>query len=378
MSEELQQPAVVDLPALTQPIPGENPSGQYLRYSGLYDEVGEARRRDDDANQGVWQTELKVANYRRVIELVTPALTTQTKDLQLTVWLTEALIKEYGFAGLRDGLKLLQGLQETFWDTLHPEIDEGDMEGRANAISWLDEQGIFAVKSAPYTGGLGYGFQDWEDSKTFDYPESFDGMAVAEIQRLEDLKKTAEAGRRVTAEMWRKEIAETRRAAVEKANFVIEECFTALGDLNRVIEEKFDRNQTPGLNTLKKTLDEIHEQVKKLLEAKRAEEPDAVYDDATEGDGAASGDGTGRTGGGAATGAIQNRQDALKRLAEIADYFQRTEPHSPVSYLVQRGVKWGNMPLETWLQDVIKDDSTLSSLRQTLGFNTGGGENPQG
>jgi hypothetical protein len=36
------------------------------------------------------------------------------------------------------------------------------------------------------------------------------------------------------------------------------------------------------------------------------------------------------------------------------------------------------MPLETWLQDVIKDDSTLSSLRQTLGFNTGGGENPQG
>jgi type VI secretion system protein ImpA len=178
--------------------------------------------------------------------------------------------------------------------------------------------------------------------------------------------------------MWRKEIAETRRAAVEKANFVIEECFTALGDLNRVIEEKFDRNQTPGLNTLKKTLDEIHEQVKKLLEAKRAEEPDAVYDDATEGDGAASGDGTGRTGGGAATGAIQNRQDALKRLAEIADYFQRTEPHSPVSYLVQRGVKWGNMPLETWLQDVIKDDSTLSSLRQTLGFNTGGGENPQG
>jgi hypothetical protein len=28
------------------------------------------------------------------------------------------------------------------------------------------------------------------------------------------------------------------------------------------------------------------------------------------------------------------------------------------------------MPLETWLQDVIKDENVLFQLRQTLGFNT--------
>ena len=69
-------------------------------------------------------------------------------------------------------------------------------------------------------------------------------------------------------------------------------------------------------------------------------------------------------------GAIQNRQDALKRLADLAEYFRKTEPHSPISYLVQRAVKWGEMPLETWLQDVIKDEAVLFQLRQTLGFNT--------
>jgi hypothetical protein len=63
----------------------------------------------------------------------------------------------------------------------------------------------------------------------------------------------------------------------------------------------------------------------------------------------------------------------LQRLAEVAGYFQRAEPHSPVSYLVQRAVKWGNMPLESWLTDVIKDETVLSHLRQTLGFDTGGG-----
>ena len=77
------------------------------------------------------------------------------------------------------------------------------------------------------------------------------------------------------------------------------------------------------------------------------------------------------TGIGSATGAIQSRADALKRLDAVAEFFHKTEPHSPVSYLVQRAVRWGNMPLENWLQDVIKDETVLYQLRQTLGLNTG-------
>ena len=60
-------------------------------------------------------------------------------------------------------------------------------------------------------------------------------------------------------------------------------------------------------------------------------------------------------------------------MAEIAAFFQKTEPHSPVAYLVQRAVKWGNMPLEGWLRDVIHDENVLYSLRQTLGLDTEGG-----
>ena len=90
MSEELRKPSVIDLEALLSPISEEAPSGESLRYSGLYDEVAEARRADDNLNLGEWQTELKVADYRKVKDLVIPALSTQTKDLQLAVWLCEA------------------------------------------------------------------------------------------------------------------------------------------------------------------------------------------------------------------------------------------------------------------------------------------------
>jgi type VI secretion system protein ImpA len=370
MSEELSKPPVINLETLLQPISEENPSGEYVRYSGLYDEIFEARRSDKDVPQGEWKTEVKFADFRKVISLAVPALEKDTKDLQITAWLSEALVKEHGFVGLRDSLRLVSGLQEIFWETLHPEVDEGDMEGRANAVAWMEMQTAFAIKQAPITGYEGYSFNDWEDSKRFDIPDNIETLDSKDQQKFNELKAQAEKENRVTANKWRAELSQTRRAFCEELAFLLEECWAAFNEVNRVIEEKYDRNQAPGLNNLKKSLDEVHTQVKKILEEKRAEEPDEEEETAVEA--GANGDGAVvRTGGVAtASGAIQNRQDALKRLSDIAEFFRKTEPHSPISYIIQRAVKWGNMPLENWLQDVIKDETVVFNIRQTLGFNT--------
>ena len=372
MSEELQKPPVLDIDVLLRPLSDENPAGESMRYSGVYDEISEARRADDNMNQGDWQSDLKVADYRRVIELAVPVLTSQSKDLQIAAWLTEAVVKEHGFAGLRDGLKLLAQLQENFWDTLHPELDEGDMEGRANAVAWMDTQAGFAIKGAAITAGEGYSFFDWEDSQRFDIPDNIESLDSTEQAKFFELKTQAETERRVTGELWRKAKAQTRRQFCEEVNYAIGECLEAFTDLNRVIEEKYDRNQMPGLPDLKKSLEDIQLQVKKLLEEKRAEEPDET-DDAENLESGENEDETPSEGGGVTSvgGAIQGRRDALKKLGQIAEYFQKTEPHSPVAHLVQRAVKWGNMPLESWLQDVIKDESVLFQIRQTLGLPTG-------
>src|SRR6476620_913065 len=106
MSDELGKPSILDIDALLQPIEGDNPSGESLRYSGIYDEISEARRADDGLSQGAWKTETKVADFARVIDIAVSALTERAKDLQIAAWLTEALTAQHGFAGLRDGLKL--------------------------------------------------------------------------------------------------------------------------------------------------------------------------------------------------------------------------------------------------------------------------------
>ena len=169
----------------------------------------------------------------------------------------------------------------------------------------------------------------------------------------------------VTAEKWAAEISQSKRAFYEELNVAIEECVDALSQMNLAIEEKFDIKQAPGTRALQKALSDIKAQTDKILEIKREEEPDEVESDEADGDSKGAGS---RASG---SKAIENRADALRKLSELAAFFRRTEPHSPVSYLVTRAVKWGNMPLESWLQDVIKDENILFSLRQTLGFNTG-------
>lgn len=372
MAEIESKPAVIDIEALLTPISEEKPSGEYLRYSGIYDEISDARRADDTLAQGEWQTDLKVADFRKVIELATVALEKESKDLQITAWFAEALVEQHGFVGLRDSLQFVAKLQEIFWETLHPEIDEGDMEGRANALSWMENQASFALKKAKITNYNGYSFLDFEDSKKFDIPDNLELLDTAEQEKFNELRARAEKENRVTANKWRAEMANTRRAFCEEVNFLIDECWAAHSELNRVIEEKFDLNQAPSLNNLKKSLDEVHSLVKKILEEKRLEEPDEEETVTEEGEVTEEGGVVVKVAGVAtASGAIQSRQDALKRLNDIAEYFRKTEPHSPISYLVQRAVKWGNMPLEVWLQDVIKDETVIFNLRQTLGFNTG-------
>src|SRR5215213_5504675 len=280
MADIEPKPSVINLDTLLTPISEEKPAGEYLRYSGIYDEISEARRADKEVSQGEWQTEVKYADFRKVISLAVPALENDTKDLQISAWLSEALVNEHGFIGLRDSLRLVSGFQENFWETMYPEVDEGDMEGRANAIAWMELQTSYAIRKAKITGYNGYSFIDFEDSKKFDIPDNIDALDSTEQARYNELRAQAEKENRVTANKWRVEMAQTRRVFYEELNFLIDECWAAYADVNRVIEEKFDRNQAPGMNNLKKALDDIHSQIKKFLEEKRAEEPDDVAEEA--------------------------------------------------------------------------------------------------
>jgi type VI secretion system protein ImpA len=352
---------VIDVEALLAPISGENPAGENLQYSGLHDEIREARRAEDALAQGDWQRELKAADWDLTLELSENALKTQTKDLQVAAWLAEALVKKHGFPGLRDGLKVMRGLHERFWDNVYPQVDDGDLEGRANSVSWLDRQTAFALKEVALTKapGMAYSYIQMEQSKEFDLAPNADAETINRVNA--ERAKAAENGK-ITPEDFAKGKAASKRAFYEEVVGQLAECAQEFKALDRAMDEKFGR-ETPGLGELKKSLDQVKDFADKTLKEKRAEEPSAADIGAEEG----GGEGTAAPGA-VAAGAIRSRQDALARLAHVADYFRRTEPHSPVSYLVQRAITWGQMPLDAWLADVIKDGGLLEAIKETLGL----------
>lgn len=67
-------------------------------------------------------------------------------------------------------------------------------------------------------------------------------------------------------------------------------------------------------------------------------------------------------------GPVQSRNQALAQLREVADYFRRTEPHSPVAYLAEKAADWGELPLHDWLKSVIKDGASLAHVEELLGM----------
>ncbi|WP_373988096.1 type VI secretion system protein TssA [Duganella sp. BuS-21] len=69
---------------------------------------------------------------------------------------------------------------------------------------------------------------------------------------------------------------------------------------------------------------------------------------------------------------LQSRTQALQQLRLIADFFRRTEPHSPVAYLAERAASWGDMPLHVWLRAVIKDPAAVAGVEDLLGASSTG------
>jgi type VI secretion system protein ImpA len=65
---------------------------------------------------------------------------------------------------------------------------------------------------------------------------------------------------------------------------------------------------------------------------------------------------------------MATREDALRVLGEIADYFRRTEPHSPISYTLDEAVRRGRLTWPELLQEVVADMNTRNGILTMLGI----------
>ena len=262
--------AVINVEELLEPIPGTDPSGRFLAYETAYDRIREARRAEDTFDKGAWQRATKVAEWDRVIDLGTDALRQDTKDLQIAAWLTEALTRRDGFDGLRDGLRLLSGVQERFWENYHPQIDGGDLGSREGPFVFLNSTLPLLIRQVPLTADTsepGYSYLHWQESR--------DVQNVG-LKDQKAMKALADAGK-VTPKQWDDALAQTPRRFYEGLSRALSESTAAFRDFEEGTDRHFGR-EAPSLLNVRKALEECRRLLEPIVAAKRAQEPDPELD----------------------------------------------------------------------------------------------------
>lgn len=81
--------------------------------------------------------ELPAVDWPGAIGLASEILGTKSKDVMAGVYLAMALFEAKGYAGLADGLTVLQDMLSTYFDTMHPER----VRPRQTAFQYLGERG---------------------------------------------------------------------------------------------------------------------------------------------------------------------------------------------------------------------------------------------
>ncbi len=327
---------------LLKPIEGPNPCGEDLSYDAVYDEIQEARREEDELPQGEWERPRKTADYREVVKLASEALATRTKDLTLAAWLTEALLFEEGFTGLRQGLALLHALLDGFWEHVHPRLEDEDPEFRAAPLNWVGDHLTIPTKSVPLTAK---GINLLEYGESLQVPPEEDTKSDSEKRKKRDaaLKEGVHPPEEVenafaaTPKAWYKALAADLQGSLDQ-----------LDALDRLGREKFGEMDAPSYLDLRKALGEVQKVAQGFLDRKLELEPDPVEPEPlTEGavaeGGAASGEAAGAGGPAAISVEPASRQDAASRVAAAARYLRREDPRNPAPYLMLRGLRWGEL-----------------------------------
>lgn len=356
----------MDIASLIIPLgSAHGPCGEDLIYSSEFDAIQEARRFDDPSiSQGEWVTEIKEADWQGLVRIGENVLAKQSKDLRVACWLIEARCKIEGLAGLADGYALLGQLCETFWNDIHPQPDNGDIEQRVGVLDWLANQTPRLLREVPLTrsGKGNYSLIDLESARaTAKQIERNPGQADeitrhahVSLEHFEDAAK--DTAKTYFADSLRD--AERAKNAIKAVQALLD---SRMGDLSPAFGPTFDTLEDL-CNFLQRHAGSVANRMQRPSDGQASppsfqpvgsavERIEPTFGESIE----------------IASGPIRSREQAIHQLQEIASFFRRTEPHSPVAYLAEKAAKWGTMPLHEWLRTVVKDDSALLRMEELLG-----------
>lgn len=308
----------IDVARLLAPVSADNPAGEDLRYDQRYMEVmraAEGTPEDPFANTPAMPPDW------RVVRDGTLELLVRTKDLRVGLLLAASELRMSGFPGLLDGLAVLRGLLEQYWDALFPKLDPDDGNDPTERVN------ILASMLAP-PGTFGDSVRFIEGVRDLPLAES---RMVGRVGYREILAAMGELPPKegegafnpdpsTIDAVFRDIEPETLRLRVEE----IDTCVEHVKAIEVFLTDKVGHGRSVDFTPLRSLLVECAKQVRKRMPA-------------AESGGDASGEPGGEDGasGVRIAGEVRSRDDVLLAFGKIVSYYDRVEPSSPVTLFVR-------------------------------------------
>jgi type VI secretion system protein ImpA len=367
MIEDLAVACGVD--AILTPFQGAHAVGIDLRtdftpnslYYRLRDARAEARavERQSDAASSADAT--AALEWRTVRQLAIAALKDMTKDLEIAAWLTEALVREEGIGGLGVGARVMAGLTRNFWNAgLYPQADEDGIVTRVAPVTGLNGEGSDGTLIQPLRkqiffrrpSGEPVAFWEFEAAERLqgeaDQKKRQQGLAAG-ILPFEELERDARAVGGATFNALRHQIR-AAQAAWTSLGEALDEAAGADGPPTGRVRDLLENMLSAVARYASKEEESAMVapmEVQPVADGSPSTEPATVP---------------------AMSRNAETREDMLRELTRIADFFRRTEPHSPLAYTLDDAVRRARMSWPDLLAEIVPDAATRSQMLRQLGI----------
>ncbi|MBV8868682.1 MAG: type VI secretion system protein TssA [Acetobacteraceae bacterium] len=352
--------ADIDLAPLLAPA-GADGAGEDLRadytpqslYYRLRDARAEARAAERAADAEGGLETAPPPQWRAIAALAVEALE-RSKDLEVAAWYTEALLRSDGLEGLAAGFRLMRGLVDAYWDTLYPRPDEDGMATRVAPVAGLNG-----------TGGDGTLIQPLRKLVLFDRPDGgplfyWQYEQSAEVSAIGD---AARRQQRLAAGALPFEGVEAQARAAAPRLAVLRgagrEAAAAWQGMSEALDARAGAD-APPTSRVRDLLGQIVEAAARYAGPEASVPAEAPPPSPEAGDSAPAPP--------RPTGRLETREDALRLLGEVSEFFRRTEPHSPLAYTLAETVRRARLPWPELLAEMVPDATARAAILNTLGI----------
>jgi type VI secretion system protein ImpA len=306
---------MIDPALFTSPLADADPSGPNLEYDPDFQALERAQQGRPEQVIGDSVKPGEEPDWPNVRERA-EALLMRARDLRVVMALSKALLHTDGFPGLAAGLTIMARLLETQWDSVHPQLDAEDGNDptlRINTLMALaSTDGLLqALRATPvlHSKTLGrFSLRDIRIAAGKSPAPAHMAEAPQQVQVDAAFRDADLSGLELTA------------AAVNAAA-------EQVGIIDRILLDKVG-SRAPELKPLILDLADLSRLFAEKLKLRGASAP---------GDGASAG-GDGAAAGTVAgvVGEVTSREDVVRQIDRLCEYYRRHEPSSPVPLLLQR------------------------------------------